>query len=78
MCIRDRDRVSSSSCVEDEVSSNGPFIFCDGLGSAKTYSKFVAPFAWYEIGQWGGDRCYDDERCFETELCADRVMELFQ
>ena len=34
------DRVSSGSCVEDEVSSNGLFIFCDGLGSAKTYSKY--------------------------------------
>ena len=53
------DRVSSSSYVGDMVSQNGPFIFCDDLGSAKTYSKFVWPFAWNEIVQGGSDRCYD-------------------
>ena len=62
------DRVSSSSCVENEVSSNSPLICCNILGRAKKYSKFVVPFAWYERGQGGCDRCYDVERYLEREL----------
>ena len=26
------DRASSCSCMEEEVSSDGPFIYCDGFG----------------------------------------------
>ena len=37
----------------------------------------VVPFAWYEIGQWGYDRCYDDERYLERELFRDREIEIF-
>ena len=55
------DKVSSGSCVGDMVSQNSPLIFCGVLGSAKTYNKFVVPFAWYVIGQWGYER-YCDER----------------
>ena len=72
------DRVSSRSYVEDEVmSSNSPLIFCGVLGSAKKYSKFVVPFAWYEVVQGGCDRCYDDERYLERQLFIDREIEIF-
>ena len=39
----------------------------------------MVPFAWYEIGQWGCDRCYDDERYLEREreLFIDREIEIF-
>ena len=61
----------------DMGSQNSPLICCNILGRAKKYNKFVVPFAWYEIGQWGCDRCYDDERYFERELCVDGEVELF-
>ena len=35
------------------------------------------PFAWYEIGQWGSDRCYDNERYLERELFIDSEIEIF-
>ena len=44
------DRVSSGGCVEDEVSSYGPLVFCDLSGKARRGNKcFVVPFAWNEI-----------------------------
>ena len=72
------NRVSSRGCVGDMVSQNGPLVFCGLPDKARRCIKdFVVPFPHSEVVQWCGDRCYDDERYFERELCVDGETELF-
>ncbi len=75
------DEGSSRGYVGDMVSPNGPLSCCGDLsGKARKYlSDFMLPFAWYEIGQWGGDRCYEEERyCDEREKKRERFLRLIE